>query len=427
MSKLSRSILAATLIHCAAGWGKNTYAPPPPPPPVFGDPAYYFSDPFFQGLSTLILLSLTLLYLFTTGADVVKKRAKVVLVGCGMPKKSMGWYHLTQLMKMKDDGVDVVAVVEPFFCGICSDVPGEFTKFRIEMEREHGITFYGSPSELPELSPDTLCLLAGRTCDNPKYFEVCLDKGAKCIYLEKPGAETVEQLERMKNLALSRTVPCRVFVGFNKNVTSYVTKALKFAKETPNSHINFVHNNSYKPEELGECFKRNSEGMLKNMAIHELCLLVSFYDVRVNTVFKITADKELSSKRTIDGVTDLASVSFTVTTLAGASATVTADRCGGNVSYAIVNSSAPPKGKEIKRFAVPTPEEKVEIDAKIKADPEMMPYFFIQSDDYWTLKKDVINAFRAGEAKAGNVATIEVAIEALKLAEFATRSLMRQL
>jgi len=163
------------------------------------------------------------------------------------------------------------------------------------------------------------------------------------------------------------------------------------------------------------------------MAIHELCLLVSFYDVRVDTVFKITVDKELSSKQTIDGVTDLASVSFTVTTLAGASATVTADRCGGNVSYAIVNSSAPPNGKEIKRFAVPTPEEKVEIDAKIKADPEMMPYFFIQSDDYWTLKKDVIKAFRAGEAKAGNVATIEIAIEALKLAEFATRSLMRQL
>ena len=54
-------------------------------------------------------------------------------------------------------------------------------------------------------------------------------------------------------------------------------------------------------------------------------------------------------------------------------------------------------------------------------------YFFIQSKDYLKLKSDVIEAFRAGEAKAGNVATIEVAIEALKLAEFATRSLMRQL
>ena len=48
-------------------------------------------------------------------------------------------------------------------------------------------------------------------------------------------------------------------------------------------------------------------------------------------------------------------------------------------------------------------------------------------EGFLKLKSDVINAFRAGEAKAGNVATIEVAIEALKLAEFATRSLMRQL
>jgi hypothetical protein len=108
----------------------------------------------------------------------------------------------------------------------------------------------------------------------------------------------------MKNLAQSRTVPCRVFVGFNKNVTPYVTKALAFAAETPNSHINFVHNNSYTKEELGECFSRNSEGMLKNMAIHELCLLVSFYDVRVDTVFKIEADKAKSEKLTINGVTD---------------------------------------------------------------------------------------------------------------------------
>ena len=52
---------------------------------------------------------------------------------------------------------------------------------------------------------------------------------------------------------------------------------------------------------------------------------------------------------------------------------MTADRCGGNVSYAIVNSSAPPNGKEVKRFEVPKPEEMEEIDAQIKADADMMP------------------------------------------------------
>lgn len=166
--------------------------------------------------------------------------------------------------------------------------------------------------------------------------------------------------------------------------------------------------------------------MLKNMAIHELALLVTFYDIRVDNVHTITANKSLSRKLTLEGKTDFASISFTVTTLSGVSATITADRCGGNVSYAIINDGCPPAGKEIKRFICPTEEEEKEVNAMIKADPEMMPYFFTNSNDYWKLKSDVIEAFRNGSSKAGNVATIDVAIEALKLAEFATRSLMRQ-
>lgn len=55
-----------------------------------------------------------------------------------------------------------------------------------------------------------------------------------------------------------------------------------------------------------------------------------------------------------------------------------------------------------------------------------MEYFLTQSDDYDTLKTNVVRAFADG-TDAGDVATIDVAIEALKLAEFATKSLMRQL
>ena len=53
-----------------------------------------------------------------------------------------------------------------------------------------------------------------------------------------------------------------------------VLKALEFEKKTAGATTKFVHNNAYKEEELGECFERNAEGMLKNMAIHELALLV---------------------------------------------------------------------------------------------------------------------------------------------------------
>jgi hypothetical protein len=52
------------------------------------------------------------------------------------------------------------------------------------------------------------------------------------------------------------------------------------------SHVTFVSNNTYEnnAESVGECFERNAEGMLKNMAIHELALLASFYDVTVDNI-----------------------------------------------------------------------------------------------------------------------------------------------
>lgn len=121
-----------------------------------------------------------------------------------------------------------------------------------------------------------------------------------------------------------------------------------------------MHNNAYKKSELVECFSRNSEGMLKNMAIHELALLVSFFDVRVDTVFKITVDKSKSEKLTLGGITDFSKVSFQVTTLAGASATVTADRCAGTVSFANVKEGGA-EGKIVKSFACPTAEETAKV------------------------------------------------------------------
>ena len=66
-------------------------------------------------------------------------------------------------------------------------------------------------------------------------------------------------------------------MGYNKNVTPYVRKALAAAKAAPGSTTTYVHNNAYKTSELAECFERNAEGMLKNMAIHELSLLATYW------------------------------------------------------------------------------------------------------------------------------------------------------
>lgn len=56
-----------------------------------------------------------------------------------------------------------------------------------------------------------------------------------------------------------------VFMGFNKNVSKYVSKTLAYAESHPGTNATFLHNNNYDEAGLNECFERNSEGMLKNM------------------------------------------------------------------------------------------------------------------------------------------------------------------
>jgi predicted dehydrogenase len=95
-----------------------------------------------------------------------------------------------------------------------------------------------------------------------------------------------------------------IMMGYNKNVCKYVRKAREFAASNgPGSHVTFVSNNTYEPTpaSLGECFERNAEGMLKNMAIHELALLASFYDVTVENIEDVIVDEEFSSLQTLKG------------------------------------------------------------------------------------------------------------------------------
>merc|ERR1711971_1139820 len=145
--------------------------------------------------------------------------------------------------------------------------------------------------------------------------------------------------------------------GYNKNVCKYVRKTREFAETVPGSHVTFVSNNAYEntPESLGECFERNREGMLKNMAIHELALLVSFYDVTVENVESVEADREFSSMQTLKGpsgndFTDFDKIKFTIKTKTGKEVSVQADRCGGDVSWGMVSDA---NGKELFRHSMP--------------------------------------------------------------------------
>jgi len=215
----------------------------------------------------------------------------------------------------------------------------------------------------------------------------------------------------------------------SQNVCKYVRKTREFAETVPGSHVTFVSNNAYEntPESLGECFERNAEGMLKNMAIHELALLVSFYDVTVENIESVTADKEFSSMQTLPGpsgkdFTDFDKIKFTIKTKTGKEVSVAADRCGGTDSYATVTDG----DEEVFRYYMPDEEDKVKVQELTEKYPTAMPYFFTQDPDYVTVKERVAKHTVTGEEAEG-VATIGVAVETLRVAEYLTPTLMEQL
>jgi predicted dehydrogenase len=252
--------------------------------------------------------------------------------------------------------------------------------------------------------------------------------GCTTVYLEKPGAPTVAELEAMKKEASTKGVT--VLMGYNKNVCKYVSKTRDFASSVDGGHVTFVSNNTYEPtaESLGECFERNAEGMLKNMAIHELALLVSFYDVSVENIESVSADKEFSSMQTLKGPsgkewTDFDKIKFTIKTKTGKSVSVQADRCGGDVSYANVTNAA---GEELFKYTMPDDDDLAHVKALEIKYPGAMPYFFSQDPDYITVKDRVAACCVTGEEATG-VATIEIACETLRVAEYLVPVLQDQL
>ena len=44
-------------------------------------------------------------------------QCEVVLVGCGAPKRGMGWYHAVQMLKDKCPSAKLCFIVEPWFMG----------------------------------------------------------------------------------------------------------------------------------------------------------------------------------------------------------------------------------------------------------------------------------------------------------------------
>jgi len=359
-------------------------------------------------------------------------QAEVVLVGCGAPNRGMGWYHGIQMLEGRCPSAALDYIVEPWFLGAGADSePGrDFAAWKEEVESAHNTKFALSLSELPKPEAPRLALISGRTGDNPRLLTESIAMGCTCIYLEKPGAPTVTELEQMSQEASDAGV--EVLMGYNKNVCKYVAKTREFAETQTDSIVTFVSNNAYEntPESLGECFERNAEGMLKNMAIHELALLASFYDVSVDNIKSVTADKEFSSLQTLPGpsgtdFTDFDKIKFTIETKTGKTVSVQADRCGGTDSYATVSDAS--GENELFRYYMPDEEDKNNVKELEQKYPTAMPYFFTQDPDYVTVKERVAKHTFDNSTPAEGIATIGIAIETLKIAEYLTPILREQL
>lgn len=357
----------------------------------------------------------------------------IVLVGCGAPLRSMGWYHAAQILDGQVPSARLTHIVEPFYLTTSNtNATGysEFHAWKKKLESERGVTFYANVADVPSMEPGEprLTIISARTSDNPQLFRSCVGK-TSAIFLEKPGAPTVLELEAMRDSAGG--VP--VYMGFNKNVSSYVVRAREFVQSQPgqNCDITFVHNNNYATQDLPECFERNAEGMLKNMAIHELALLVTYYGVKADNISSVQADKDFSSCQTLVGpssgksFTDFDKLKFKVVTKDGSQAYVAADRCAGDDSVAIITDAA--SGKELTRFTMPDEATVANVPNLRAKHGEAMPYFFAQDPDYLKLKKLVVSHMLDGSVSLEGVATIDNAIETLKVAEHLTPMLVEQL
>ena len=108
-------------------------------------------------------------------------------------------------------------IIEPWFLGPGSEGPGgpEFNEWAKSTTSTYSTTFLStSVADLPDPKQPRVALISGRTADNPRLLSECINAGCKCIYLEKPGAPTVAELQQMKDEAEKAGI--EVLMGYNK-------------------------------------------------------------------------------------------------------------------------------------------------------------------------------------------------------------------
>ncbi|CAD7924548.1 unnamed protein product [Amoebophrya sp. A120] len=433
-------------------------------------------------------------------------KVDVYVVGFGVPGRSMAWFHCEQLRRGLIPNARLAGIIEPGL-GLAKnakDVPVTTWQFGdLSAKEKNEIQIVKSVADLvprpgcSDLSPvvrgksaneveqqefSSCAVVACRTVDMCDQLRQLVDHGIRCIYLEKPGAFSAKELEQAKEYA--DRFGAKVYLGYNRNVAPYLQKSVSYLSDfaqrtgvTPKNVkdqqelvFHCEHFNTYQPKDLFElCFARNPEGILKNMAIHELMIAVAFFGFKVDDLkdVRILNSKFHSFAGNTTGQTNSLSdhANSVLAKLDGDFSfldfqlvhkdpdvpvfQITADRCGGDVvratvasccnrqkTYKILYQSSLDSGKPVGP-ALGAVSSAAGSPCWMTQYPDMMPYLRLQADTYRTLKEKVCfystssgADFRAATSAApsrsaiasssgggGKVATIEDGVEALRLAE----------
>jgi NAD(P)-dependent dehydrogenase (short-subunit alcohol dehydrogenase family)/predicted O-methyltransferase YrrM/predicted dehydrogenase len=365
-------------------------------------------------------LSSTMRPTATRGTEV--EPVAVTVICSGAPKLGMGWYHCKQILDGRVPGARLANVVEPWFLGSGKDT-SQANKWHAWASGLPAVGFHRSMADVPAPAGPQLAMICGRTGDNPRLFKEAVDRGFTHIYLEKPGAPSLAELEALQTLACERGVS--VFMGYNRNFSKYVRQACDFMSRNgaAKTSLTLARKDCFNSEEsMDECFERNQEGMVKNMLCHELMVLISHCGLRVSNVKSVVADQSYTVSEVRRGIRDFSRVKFTITLHSGQQFFVAGDRRGGEHAEAVVHVDGKAALTAVRPDAgILATSEKLQAE-----EPGCQPYFYLQDAEYIDLKQQVVAhmAQKASGLPAG-VAGLEEAIECMRVCDMITDALVQ--
>ncbi len=361
-------------------------------------------------------------------SHILKNTINAVVIGVGLPERSIGWLHLTQLLKM--DSVCVRHIVEPWWLDkkqVKTDGGKEFVAACEALElSQRGIGFHTSVKELPSLDTNGPCLvlIASRTTDAPTLFKAAVEKGATHIYLEKPGAQNICELREMMELAERAGVA--VILGYQKTVSDYVKQAYEASREWRSNVVNlrFEHHNPYPPEEIERVFRANPEGMLLNQCCHELALWSQKWKLKPKDLVDVIVHPQDTKLERFGELEDFSKLGFTATTTHGRNFTLVASRCGGTDSRITMQKGIV---GEKKIFVQGSPELHRQAERMLAESPNKAWYYPLFESDYLKLKKEFVAHILAGQDGVPlDAPTLKDAASVLELAASLLPALLAQ-